>query len=177
MRGMQSYVVRNHKSINRVLPSYVVTFLMILAALPITSSLSGCGSTVVNTLGAGGVIASPSVFSFGTVPAGQAATTKISVSNPNSASINITQLSIVGQPFALVGTNNLPIPIPAKGSYDLNVAFNPTGVGAATGELTIVTDLPNNPQITIPLSGSGMGAGVLSTLGALTSSQERQGEQ
>src|ERR1035441_2072003 len=94
MRGMQSYVVRDHKSINRVLPSYVVTFLMILAALPITSSLSGCGSTVVNTLGAGGVIASPSVFSFGSVPAGQASTTKISVSNPNPAAINITKLSV-----------------------------------------------------------------------------------
>src|ERR1017187_5722911 len=134
-------------------------------------ALSGCGGIILaNGGGTEALVASPTTVTFGAVSIGQTASTTVSLLNGSSAPVEIDQLSLTGQSFSLAGPSTLPITIGAGGTYDLNVQFDPTAAGAATGQLTIASNSSTNAKLVISLSGTGMAATPAAALSALFSS-------
>jgi hypothetical protein len=117
--------------------------------------LSGCGGSEVVTHDIGTLAATPTAVAFGNVTVGQAPNATISLQGGGSGPVEITQLSLSGQSFALSGQADLPITIPSGGSYDLIVQFDPVATGAATGQITVTSNSFTNGTVVIALSGTG----------------------
>ena len=143
--------------------------LFIISSCCLPFALSGCGKIVLNgTAGTGALIASPNTVTFGAVSIGQTASTTVSLLNESLAPVDVTQLSLTGQSFSVVGPSNLPVTIAAGGTYTLNVRFNPAAAGTAAGQLTVASNSSTNSTAVIDLSGTGTEA--LAALSALSCS-------
>jgi hypothetical protein len=119
-------------------------------------ALLGCGEIELATHGAGTLAATPGTVAFGNVTVGHASHATISLQVGSSGPVQITQLSLIGQGFAISGHAGLPITVPSSGSYDLEVEFDPVATGSATGSLTITNSSSTNGTVTIPLVGTGI---------------------
>jgi len=96
--------------------------------------------------------ASPSSVSFGSTTVGStSAAQSVTVSNPNSTAVSISQLAVSG-PFA--HTTTCGTSIAADGTCTVSVQFAPTAAGAATGSLSVASSAPSSP-LTVALSGTG----------------------
>ena len=131
-------------------------------------ALSGCGANLVNEVATGALTASPNSVFFGAVSIGQSASTPVSLLNRSSATVEITQINLTGESFSVVSPSDFPVTITAGGTYRLNVQFNPTAAGTATGQLTIGSNSSTNSTAVISLSGTGTTAPA--ALGALSCS-------
>lgn len=143
--------------------------LITLSFWPILA-LSGCEMYVVNRGDAGDLVATPNSVNFGAVSIGQTASTIVSVLNRSSAPVEVTHVSLTGQSFSVVGSNDLPATIAAGGIYTLNVQFNPAAIGTATGQLTIASNSSTPGTPVISLSGTGTTGASLPALSALSCS-------
>jgi len=101
------------------------------------------------------------------VPIGQTASTTVSLRNEGSAPVQIAQLNLSGQPFSVITPIDLPAIVTAGGTYSLNVQFNPSAAGTATGQLTIASDSSTTGLPVITLSGTGTAGTGSATLSAL----------
>jgi hypothetical protein len=143
--------------------------LLLTLCCGLLAALSAC--TGVSFTGAGTLTASPDKVAFGVVSVGQPATATVSFSNKGTASIEISQLNTTGQAFSLSSQIALPITISAGGTYSLQVRFEPSAAGAATGELILTSNSSTNPSAVISLSGTGTtGTPVPPALSALSCS-------
>ena len=136
-----------------LLPPYV----FILLACCLTLALCGCfgGQIIGANANAGPLQVSPNSVSFGGVATGATATTNVNVVNQGSAAVNVSQISVSGQAFSVSGAGNLPITVPAGGTYGISVNFVPAGMGAAAGQLTIASDATADGTLVVDLSGTG----------------------
>jgi len=121
-------------------------------------ALSGCRKVELVTHDTGILAATPATVAFGNVTVGRASNATISIHAGSSGPVEITQLSLIGQGFAMSGQNDLPISIPSSGSYDLSLEFDPTATGAATGSLTVTSGSSSNGTVVIPTTGTGIAA-------------------
>jgi hypothetical protein len=96
----------------------------------------------------------PSSVAFGSVAMGVTNTQTITVLNPGSGTLNITQASLSPAGFNLSGLI-LPLSVAPGGSASFNIGFTPTSAGSLSGSLTL-TNNATNPALSIPLSGSGV---------------------
>ena len=86
---------------------------------------------------------------------GTTASKAVSIVNQGTTAVNVSQINVSGQAFSLSGEGNLPVTVAAGGTYSVNVNFVPTGIGAATGQLTIASNAATNGTLVIGLSGTG----------------------
>jgi hypothetical protein len=113
---------------------------------PGTISLSGTGiQPQVSVI--------PSSVSFGSVTVGVTNTQTLTIRNPGTAILSMTQASLAGAGFTSSGLA-LPLSIPPGGSSAFNVGFAPASVGAISGSITFISNTPNSPLM-VPLSGTG----------------------
>jgi hypothetical protein len=119
-------------------------------------ALLGCGEIELATHGTGTLAATPGTVAFGNVAVGHASHATISLQVGSSGPVQITQLSLIGQGFAMSGHAGLPITVPSSGSYDLEVEFDPVATGSATGSLTITNSSSTNGTVAVPLAGTGV---------------------
>jgi hypothetical protein len=145
-----------------------VSLLAVLSCVPF--ALSGCGGTeIIGTAAqAGSLSASPSIVAVGSVPVGQTASSTVSLQNSGSAAVQVTQVSVTGQPFSVSGVYDLPVTIGARETYNLSVQFSPQATGTATGQLTITSNASSNGTMVIGLNGTGITASTQTTLTSLT---------
>ena len=140
-------------------------FLALSCCLPFV--LSGClgGQLISNAAGAdsGSLQALPTSIAFGAVSSGQTASSIVSIVNERSAAVQVSQIEVTGQPFSASLTSDLPITVPAGGTFSFNVNFTPTAMGPATGELTVISNSPTGGTLVIGLSGTGTAAGTANT--------------
>jgi len=114
---------------------------------PLSISLSGAGvQPQISVL--------PASVSFGTVTVGQTNSQTVTLSNPGSANLNITQSAGPGTGFGLTGLA-LPLTLAPGKSTSFTVSFTPTSGTSSSSSLTLISDAPNSPT-TIPLSGTGL---------------------
>ena len=85
---------------------------------------------------------------------GSSATQSVSVTNTGTATVNISQVTISGAGFTVVGAN-ASTSVPVGQSATVQVQFAPTSLGAVTGSLTVISDASNSP-LAITLTGTGM---------------------
>src|SRR5712691_10683433 len=116
---------------------------------PSTIALSGTG--VQPQLS----VAPPSV-SFGNVLVGSNGVQTITLTNPGTANLTISQATVSEQSFTMTGLN-IPLILGAGQTTSFNVAYVPSSAGSVTGSLSLVSDAPNSPT-TLALSGTGVAA-------------------
>jgi hypothetical protein len=98
----------------------------------------------------------PSSVSFGDVTVGLTNTQTVTVSNPGTASLNVTQSAGPNTGFSLSGLV-LPITLAPGQSSSFTLSFAPTSTGTFTSSLALVSNAPTSPTA-ISLSGSGVSA-------------------
>jgi len=96
----------------------------------------------------------PGSVSFGTVTVGQTNSQTMTLSNPGSANLNITQAAGPGTGFGLSGLA-LPLTVAPGKSATFTLSFTPTSGASSASSFTLVSNAPNSPT-TIALSGSGV---------------------
>ncbi len=140
--------------------SYPFYFAYVLISFSVPLTLCGClgGQLIGPKASAGSLQANPNSVSFGSVPLGTTTSASVSVVNSGSAAVQVSQVSLTGQSFALSGANNLPITVAAGQTLNLNVIFSPAAAGTATGELTIASDAAANGSLIVSLNGNGASA-------------------
>ncbi len=119
----------------------------------LTIVTSGCGAGVSESV-RGGLLVSPGTVNFGSVPVGHAADSSVNVTNNGSSSIVISQVNISGQTFSVLGGSNMPVSIPAGGTYALKIGFAPVSTTSYSGQLTLM-DKSAQPIAQVPMQGQG----------------------
>jgi centrosomal CEP192-like protein/ASPM-SPD-2-Hydin domain-containing protein/HYDIN/CFA65/VesB family protein/beta-propeller repeat-containing protein len=99
----------------------------------------------------------------------KAPTPSVVVQNKGTAPliVNMAQTNATS-PFSLAGPT-CSSPVIPSGSCLIGVTFNPTAAGSATGTLTIYTNDPKTPSVTVSLSGSAVASYPVPTITALSS--------
>jgi hypothetical protein len=116
--------------------------------------LSGTGVTQ------GTLTPNPTSLAFGSVQDGTTKSLTDTLTNSGGASLTISAASASGTGFTLSGMS-LPVTLAAGQSASFAVTFAPTASGAASGSVTITSN-GSNPNLGIPLSGTGATQGTLS---------------
>ncbi|HTB91280.1 MAG TPA: choice-of-anchor D domain-containing protein [Candidatus Sulfotelmatobacter sp.] len=113
---------------------------------PATISLNGTGIQPQ-------ISVAPSSLGFGSINVAATANQTVTIRNPGTASLNVTQASLAGAGFTSSGLV-LPLTVPPGGSSAFNVGFTPASAGNFSGSITLISNAPNS-SLVIPLSGSG----------------------
>lgn len=96
----------------------------------------------------------PASVDFGTVVAGATGEQMITVRNTGSAPLNLTGV-IVDNPQFSFAALTLPLTIAPGDRQTITARFSPTGNGAQKALLTITSDDPAKPTVSVTLTGSG----------------------
>ncbi len=113
----------------------------------LTVPVSGVGTSAVGTLSS-----NPTSLSFSSTTVGQNQSLSETITNSGAASVTISQISISGSGFSLVGAQSSQT-LTAGQSTTFSVKFAPTSAGNATGTLTVSSDA-SNPSLTVAVSGT-----------------------
>lgn len=93
-------------------------------------------------------------LTFGNVAIGSNTTQTLTVTNSGTATLTVSQLSVSGTGFSLVG-NTSGISISPSQAQTFQIKFAPQTMGNVTGNLTVTSNDPTSPQ-TIAMAGVGM---------------------
>ena len=115
-------------------------------------SLHGTGAST------GVLSASPSSINFGT--AGNNVTQLAALTNTGTASVTVQQISASGSGFA-VSHAALPWKLASGQSATFSISFTPTAGSTSSGRVSIVSNAYDS-TLSIPLTGAGASAGILS---------------
>jgi HYDIN/CFA65/VesB-like, Ig-like domain/Abnormal spindle-like microcephaly-assoc'd, ASPM-SPD-2-Hydin/Cep192 domain 4 len=116
---------------------------------PLTISLSGTGVQPQ-------ISVAPSSLSFGNLVVGTNGTQKLTISNPGTATLSVTQAALAGTAFSTSGLA-LPLSIAPGGTASFNISFAPASAGSVSGSITLISNAATS-SLVIPLSGSGVAA-------------------
>jgi len=120
------------------------------------------GTVVLNLSGTGaqGQLGSnPTSFSFGSIQIGSSKSLAGTLTNSGGSSLTISAATASGSGFSLTGLS-LPLTLSAGQSTSFTVLFSPTASGGASGSVSITSN-GSNPNLSIPLSGTGVTPGAL----------------
>jgi len=113
---------------------------------PATISLSGKGvQPQINVI--------PPSVNFFNVAVGVTNTQTLTISNPGTANLSVTQALLGGSGFTFSGLS-LPLSVAPGGSSTFTVGFKPPAGSSFSGSLTLVNNSPNSPLI-VSLAGTG----------------------
>lgn len=128
---------------------------LILMPIALCLTVSGCGGLVVNQSALSSLLSIPGTINFGTVTVGQSATASIPILNKSLTAVQIAKLEVDGQTFSLNGSINLPVTIAPGSTLQLQVQFNPSTSGQATGQLVVATGTSQGGAAVVRLNGDG----------------------
>jgi hypothetical protein len=124
----------------------------------------GAAPAVVN-LSATAVAATPQIslsstsVQFGTVGIGSTGNMNLTVSNTGSADLTVSVISVAGAQFSVSGITT-PRTIVAGQSAVMGLSFQPTAAGAVAATLSITSNDPVNPTMSVALAGTGLQTGI-----------------
>lgn len=127
---------------------------------PVRVTLSGTGTASTPAINV-----APTGANFGNVTVGQPADSVFIVSSTGTAPVTISALTLQNAAFTLVSPPQLPYTI-GDAALALRVRFTPSSTGAQAGALTIASNDPARPTVTLTLTGTGTGATGGTTSGA-----------
>lgn len=102
------------------------------------------------------MIASPTSLAFGSTPTGSSQDGVVTLNNVGSVACMISSISIVGSPTFSVGGVSAPLVLAPKTSVNSKIHYVPNGNQNDAANLTVVSDDPATPTLTVPLSGQGI---------------------
>ena len=104
-------------------------------------------------------------LAFGSVTLGATPTQTVNLTNTGTAPVTVssaTVTNLTGTGFSLEGSPFSATTLTPGQTITLSVEFDPTVTGAATGQLTIISNSSANPTAVIGLSGTGATASLYS---------------
>ncbi|WP_224246417.1 choice-of-anchor D domain-containing protein [Hyalangium gracile] len=155
--GPASFTVQPNSSISFQVAFAPTSQGSFTGTLTFTSNASN-GPTVLSVTGVGTTAqasVSPGTVFFGDVRVGSESQRRaITLTNTGSGELVLQSLPVQG-PFtvALRSSDALPIVVAPNSSFVFDVIFKPTAPGAATGSVSLMTDLPS--PLMVSLSGTG----------------------
>jgi hypothetical protein len=126
----------------------------------LTITGDGNSSPVVANLSATGVSGQPQLsvtpasIDFGTVSNGLKSTASLALNNAGSADLTVSMMTVTESAFGISGITT-PKTIGAGQSAQATVTFSPTTSGAASGSVSIVSNDPTTPTLSVSLTGAG----------------------
>jgi hypothetical protein len=120
-------------------------------------AIAGCGgsSNAVGPIQAGNLAILPNTVKFGSVPVGQTAFSSVSLTNQGSTATTVSQVTVTGTPFSVVGTGDLPISVAPGSTFNFYVYFSPYSRQSTTAKLMIASDATESGSTAIDVSGTG----------------------
>ena len=160
----QSHEASNRRPVLGVFALIITT----LAALSLAGcvGLTGAGTPASKTSSSspsssGTLAASSTSLTFGNVVDGSTSPQTLTLSNTGAASVTISQATIAGAGFSVVGGMS-SVAIAAGQNHAFQVQFAPTSAGAVTGSIIIASDATNS-SLGISLSGTGVSGLAITT--------------
>jgi hypothetical protein len=118
---------------------------------------SAAATLTVNPAPAPGIQVSSTSLNFGNGVVGSTLSQVLIITNTGTATLSITQVTETGSAFFTVSGFSLPMNVSAGLQTTITVAFLPTSVGTASGNISIVSNAPTSPT-SVGLSGIGIAA-------------------
>ncbi|HEY6376075.1 MAG TPA: choice-of-anchor D domain-containing protein, partial [Edaphobacter sp.] len=124
------------------------------------SSNSSTGSTTVVSLQGSSAAANPVLtisaisLSFGNVMENTASTKPLTLTSSGTSPVTVNSASIIGAGFSIVG-GSFPVTLTPTQTLTLQVQFDPTAIGNASGQLTINSNSSGGSTAVVTLSGVG----------------------
>ncbi len=100
----------------------------------------------------------PELLAFDPLLVGQSISRTITISNDGHGPLEIVSASVPNGPFSIVNDLCSTVALPPETSCSLEVLFAPQTSGTENVSLSILSNDPDNPGLTVPLSGSASGA-------------------
>ena len=100
----------------------------------------------------------PSVIQFGGVYEGYDATQGAIVQNLGDLECNVSEIRLSDTTAAAfsIDANTVATPLAPGATGEVMIAFEPDGPGTFTGALEVLSDDPTDPQVSIPIEGTGL---------------------
>ena len=117
---------------------------------------SATATLTVNAAPVPGIQVSSSSINFGNDVVGSNTSQVLIITNTGTASLTITQVTETGSAFSVSGFS-LPLNVSVGQQTTVTVAFQPTAVGATSGNISIASNAPNSPT-SVGLTGTGIAA-------------------
>lgn len=131
-----------------------------IGILVVTNS-SAVTATITATVTSGAPsISVGAALDLGSVTVGQSRDQTLRIQNTGTQPLNIRSVTSSSTQFRVTAPTT-PIVIAAAGQQDLTIRFQPTAIGAQSATLTISSDDPSRPTITVTLTGQGIAAAPL----------------
>jgi hypothetical protein len=108
-------------------------------------------------------------LSFGGVALSQLATQPLTLTNSGTSAGSVSAVTVTGAGFSIAGST-FPITLNAGQAATLNIQFDPTAAGAASGTLTIFGSSTSTTVAQVSLSGTGVASEIDLTWNAPASS-------
>jgi hypothetical protein len=94
---------------------------------------------------------------FGNVTVGTPATQTVNLTSAGTAAVTISTIAVTGSGLTFSGPA-LPASLTPGQTAQLNIQFDPSAVGAMTGQLTITSNSSTGATATVNLTGTGVAA-------------------
>ena len=117
---------------------------------------SAAATLTVNAAPVAGIQVSSSSINFGNEVVGSNSSQALIITNTGTATLTITQVTETGSAFSVSGFS-VPLNVSVGQKTTITVAFQPTTVGAVSGNISIVSNAPGSPT-SVGLSGTGIAA-------------------
>ena len=120
-------------------------------------TVTSAGATLtVNASPVAGIQVSSSSINFGNEVVSNNSSQALIITNTGTATLTITQVTETGSAFSVSGFS-VPLNVSVGQKTTITVAFQPTTVGAVSGNISIVSNAPGSPT-SVGLSGTGIAA-------------------
>jgi len=131
------------------------------ATLSISSDASNGNQTLsLSGTGSGLLALNPASEAFGSVIVGATKSQAVTITNTDTSSVSISQVSVNSSAFSITGIST-PASLGPSQSTTFTVMFAPNASGSASGTVTVTSNAPN-PSLTMNVSGTGVPPGALS---------------
>ena len=120
------------------------------------TATSSAATLTVNPAPAPAIQVNPTSINFGNGVVGISLSQALIIKNTGTATLTITQVTATGSAFSVSGFS-LPLNVNAGQQTTITVAFLPTVIGSASGNISIVSNAPTSPT-SVALSGTGIAA-------------------
>jgi hypothetical protein len=117
---------------------------------------SAAATLTVNPAPAPAIQLNPTAINFGNAVVGVNLSQVLIIKNTGTATLTISQVTATGSGFSVSGFS-LPLNVSVGQQTTITVAFLPTVVGSASGNISIVSNAPTSPS-SVSLSGNGIAA-------------------
>jgi hypothetical protein len=121
---------------------------------PVVLNLSATGITTQQQISL-----SSAAVDFGAVGVGASGSSSLSISNTGASDLTVSVVSLTGAEFGLTGITT-PKTISAGQSVPVSLSYHPTAAVASTGSLSILSNDPTHPTMTVALTGTGVQGGL-----------------